>query len=228
MVFFEVIKNFFRSPPDQLNELTRTVATLEAEKNSTSREVAILKSRVFVHERQNSSLCTQVTEKEKRLVEANIEIALVKEQQSQEKEMSRSHINFLQSLNTSLLTEVSQKTTALFEAKSDEANLQKQCEELKMEKKKLEDRTTIKVKVVPTVNIKPEPEIEREVKDDNIKVNVDQRPRTLIVFGLGPLIREKDLLEEFEVFGRLEGATIVMDRKDMASLSFLILYGINS
>ena len=175
MVFLE---NFFRSTPDQQNEL-------EAEKKATSREVAILKSRVFVKERQNSSLRSQVTEKEKMLVEANNEIALVKEQQSQER----------------------------LEAKSNEANLQKQCEELKMEKKKLEDRTTIKVKVVPTVNIKPEPEIEREVKDDNIKVNVDQRPRTLIVFGLGPLIREKDLLEEFEVFGRLEGATIVMDRK---------------
>ena len=44
-------------------------------------------------------------------------------------------------------------------------------------------------------------------------VKVDHRPRSLGVFGLGPSIREKDLLEEFEVFGRLESATIVMDRK---------------
>ena len=98
------------------------------------------------------------------------------------------------------------------------ANLQKHCEELKIQKKNLEDRTTInnneeEVKAVPTVNIKPEPEIEREVKDDNIKVKVDQRPRTLGVFDLGSSIREKDLLKEFEVFGRLESATIVMDRK---------------
>ena len=61
----------------------------------------------------------------------------------------------------------------------------------------------------------------------------DQRPRSLGVFGLGPSIREKDLLEEFEVFGRLESATIVMDRKGrskgyMASLSFLVRYEINS
>ena len=119
-------------------------------------------------------------------------------------------------LFSSLLTQVGQKTTALFEAKSNEANLQKQCEELKIQKKNLEDRTTInnneeEVKAVPTVNIKPEPEMEREVKDDDIKVKVDQIPRTLGVFDLGSSIREKDLLEEFEVFGRLESATIVMD-----------------
>ena len=106
-------------------------------------------------------------------------------------------------LFSSLLTQVGQKTTALFEAKSNEANLQKQCEELKIRKKNL-DRTTInnneeEVKAVPTVNIKPEPEMEREVKDDDIKVKVDQIPRTLGVFDLGSPIREKDLLEEFEV-----------------------------
>ena len=137
MVFLE---NFFRSTPDQQNEL-------EAEKKATSREVAILKSRVFVKERQNSSLRSQVTEKEKMLVEANNEIALVKEQQSQER----------------------------LEAKSNEANLQKQCEELKMEKmekKKLEDRTTIKVKVVPTVNIEPEQKIEREHSVEFLKMPI--------------------------------------------------------
>ena len=228
MLFFEVIKNIFRFTPDHQNELTRTVATLEAEKKSSFKEVAILKSRVSVLERQNSSLWTQVTEKEKRLGEANTEIALMKQQQSQEKEMTRSQVNSLQSQNTSLLNEMGQKTTALYEAKcesflvkSSEANLQRQCEELKMEKKEIEDRATIteyveKVKVEPTVNIKQEPEIEHEVKENNIKVKVesakvDQRPRTLGVFGIGRLIMEKDLLKEFKVFGDLEGANIVRD-----------------
>jgi len=232
MLFFEVIKNIFRFTPDHQNELTTAVATLEAEKKSSSKEVEILKSRVSVLERQNSSLWTQVTEKEKRLGEANTEIALMKQQQSQEKALTRSQVNSLQSQNTSLLTEVGEKTTALFQAKcesvlvkSNEANLQKQCEELKMQKKELEDRATFnnnmeKVKVEPTVNIKPEPEIERKVKEDNIKDKVeftresakdDKRPRTLGVFGLGPFIREEDLIKEFNVFGGLVGATIVKD-----------------
>ena len=90
-----------------------------------------------------------------------------------------------------------------------------------MEKKELEDRATIKeyvkkVKVEATVNVKQEPEIEHEVEEDNIKVKVepakvDKRPRTLGVFGIGRLIMEKDLLEEFKVFGDLEGANIVRD-----------------
>ena len=78
------------------------------------------KSRVYVLESQNSSLCTQVAEKEKRLGDAYTEIALDKEHQSQEMEMTRSHVNFLQTQNLSLLTEVGQKTTALIEAKSKE------------------------------------------------------------------------------------------------------------
>ena len=40
-----------------------------------------------------------------------------------------------------------------------------------------------------------------------------QNPRTLGVFGFGSFIREEDLVEAFEVYGRIQSATIVLDRK---------------
>ena len=224
MLFFEVLKNIFRFTPEHQDELTKSLTSLEASR----KELEALRSRVSLLERQNSSLWSQVTEKERRLGEAKTEIAVTKQQQSRDKEMTSGQIKSLQNQITGLLTDIGDKTTALFQAKcessiakSNEANLQKLCDELKMQKQELETRNNNtseeKVKTDPSINIKQEPGTERKLEEnpvDNIKVKVefaDQRPRSLGVFGLSSFTREWDLEKAFRGFGSLEGVNIVKD-----------------
>ena len=230
MLFFEVIKNIFRFTPEPDNDksdLSKTVATLEAEKSSASRELEVLRSRVSTLERYNSSLWSQVTEREKRLGEANTEIAVIKQVK-----------HSLQEQNISLLSEVGEKTSALLEArneslvaKNNEANLKKECDELKTQKQELEGRNNnneMKVKIEPGINIKLEPETGRQIGDNfQVKVEfnpgsaeVDKRPRCVGVFGLSHFTKERDLEKCFENFGTLDRVTIVRDRNTGSSKGY--------